>query len=114
MDGPPGVPAWRAWPPCRRLPAAAPPKPAAHPPHPPFRHPPRRRALSQRVAVYTKRVATEGDALADETEGLSARVSRALAAAAGRLGEGPQWMDAVAALEGAKGVLQGDGPGGDL
>jgi hypothetical protein len=73
------------------------------------------RNLSQRVAGFSKKLTSEGDALADEVSILSKSVDRQLEGAAKRLSaDDPDWLDALQALETARSVVKGSGPGGDL
>lgn len=70
------------------------------------------RALSQRAAAFSKRLAAETESLAEEVGRLDDAVDKALAGAAASTSA--EWVKAVVHLESAKGVLHGNGPGGDL
>jgi hypothetical protein len=70
------------------------------------------RNLSQRAAAYAKRLAAEADSLGEEVASLERALARAGAAAAAGGGAAPP--AAARALDAARRVLVGDGPGGDL
>lgn len=105
------------------------------------------RSLSQRVAVYSKKMSSEGDSLAEEVRkpstcspcydnlcdrhrtccqydvatpsalqvgGMCKRVDKALASATRHLDEADGWVDVVKELENARGIIFGNGAGGDL
>jgi hypothetical protein len=57
-------------------------------------------------------VAAETEALSEEVDHLLHAVDRALASASTSPAEG--WVEAVLQLEMAKGLIHGNGPGGDL
>lgn len=82
-----------------------------------------RRSLSQRVAVYSKKVSSEGDALAEDVAALCKRVDKAMHEAERRLdqeapdgrgGDAERWADVLKELESARGIIHGTGTGGDL
>lgn len=72
------------------------------------------RGLSQRIATFGKRIVTEGDALADEVSSVSAAIQREHNNAARRLVNNESWVEVIKELENARGVVNGNGPGGDL
>lgn len=72
------------------------------------------RTLSNRVAAYSKRITTEGDTLAEEVATVCKRVDKALAEATRHLGQDDSYVDVIKELESAKGILFGNGAGGDL
>ncbi|KAL4449473.1 hypothetical protein ABPG77_007117 [Micractinium sp. CCAP 211/92] len=72
------------------------------------------RNLSQRVAGYSKKLTSEGDALADEVSMLSRGIDRLMDAATRSLAEEDAWLDVIQVLESARAVVKGSGPGGDL
>ena len=57
-------------------------------------------------------MAAETEALSEEVDHLLHAVDRALASASTSPAEG--WVEAVLQLEMAKGLIHGNGPGGDL
>jgi hypothetical protein len=73
-----------------------------------------RRNLSQRVAGYSKKLTSEGDALADEVSFLSKNIEKLLDQAQRGLRQHDDWVDVIQSLESAAGIVRGNGPGGDL
>ncbi|EFN59747.1 hypothetical protein CHLNCDRAFT_59538 [Chlorella variabilis] len=74
------------------------------------------RNLSQRVAGYSKKLTSEGDALSDEVSFLSKNIERMLERASKELAaaEAADWLDVLQTMESARGIVRGSGPGGDL
>ncbi|KAG7666873.1 hypothetical protein Ndes2526B_g04637 [Nannochloris sp. 'desiccata'] len=72
------------------------------------------RALSQRVATFSNRLAAETEALTEEVENLGTSLKKALATIATTNTTDGDWVDDVVHLEAAKAILNGNGPGGDL
>lgn len=71
------------------------------------------RGLSQRVAVYVKRLVAEGDALGGEVKSLQTAIA-ALEAQAKSEAHGTEKELLLSTLQQARAVLNGLGPGGDL
>ncbi len=66
------------------------------------------------MAVYSTKTSSEGDALAEDVASLCKRVDRGLTTATQHLDEDGGWVEVVKELEAARGVIYGNGAGGDL
>ena len=66
------------------------------------------------MAVYSKKLSSEGESLAEDVAALCKRVDKALRGATRRLHEADGWVDVIKELESARGIIYGNGAGGDL